>query len=155
VRFSTRSPTKKLNHGWHAGILYISTPILESSDSSPELLLRPYLDKTLSLNTSQAITPLFTVFYIQHSLADDISTTTAVTPNLLVTPPPSQLLPESLDSAATDAETVFWKAIGFFNSSSNNTMAQRSDGNPEIGTDEIDSFWPTMSDEIDNDADDW
>lgn len=123
------------------GIIYLSAPIPPSPEASisPETLLKPYLDATLSLSSSPSTTadpssstpilvvPLFTSFYLQSpssSLASSDSTSTsppspskysqAISPqsSVLLTPAQTILpLPDWGDAAAVNAEAVFWKAV--------------------------------------------
>jgi Rab proteins geranylgeranyltransferase component A len=140
------------------GILYFSMPILDSVDTSPELLLRPYLEATLSLAVTPTLTsapaPLFTIFYVQHSPPNEVPTTVTATSKYLVTPSPSHLLSESLDSAATNAEAVFRDAISILKHSLETVETQENAINTDMEAEEIVPFWPTLSDN-DGDTDDW
>ncbi|KAK7436641.1 hypothetical protein VKT23_019048 [Stygiomarasmius scandens] len=104
-------------------IIYISTPVSQDNASSPEEILKPYLDATLSLARPQPdsattpIVPLFTTFYLQSSPVPSSSPSSASpssnpNPTCLMPPPlPLLPLPESPDSAAVNAESVFWEAV--------------------------------------------
>jgi hypothetical protein len=123
-------------------------PILDDDiDSLPEPLLQPYLMATLSFTspTSDAIdtTPLFKVFYIEQPREFVVS---AADPKIIVTPSVSPLLPESLDSAAINAEAVFRKVVGILKSRNAQDL-------PEANA-EDESFWPPLN-EIDDEADNW
>lgn len=119
--------------------------LLSSTASSAESLLKPYLAATLALTPSPTITPLFTTFYIQHTPPPPPSqpSTPSGLCNFLVTPLPINLLPDSSDSAATDAEAVFWEAVSILRTIPRHHEDERF---------EIDSFWPpqtTVPEEVD------
>jgi hypothetical protein len=132
-------------------------PILDST-ASPETLLRPYLDATLRLpfheHTDLQIKPLFTAFYIQHIISPIPSTTTPSS-KVIVTPQPSHLLSESLDSAASNAETIFWHTLGTLESSTEVVGSSDQDsGEPitrKIGT--APGFWPPLNADTDEEVD--
>ncbi|EPQ59734.1 FAD/NAD P-binding domain-containing protein [Gloeophyllum trabeum ATCC 11539] len=98
-------------------IAYISMPI-DSQDSTPcsaETLLKPYLQATLSSVTTISTPPeaLFSVFYTingHRELYPRLSTADSSS-RVLVTPPSSPLLPESMDDAACNAEALFRHAV--------------------------------------------
>jgi hypothetical protein len=130
-------------------VIYISTLVLEPATSSPESFLRPYLDATLTLaQQSEAATPiqpLFTIFYNQELPPRELSPMPSQAPSsYLVMPVNSCLLPDSSDTAATNAEAVFWEAVRVLKplqrqSSHEDTETQRySTG--------INSFWPPPPD---------
>jgi Rab proteins geranylgeranyltransferase component A len=110
--------------------------LLSSTVSSAESLLQPYLTATLALTPSPPTTPLFTTFYIQHAPPPPpVYTNPSGHCTFLVIPAPNNLLPESADSAATDAETVFWEAVSLLKA----LPRHRDDESFEI-----DSFWPSQ-----------
>jgi hypothetical protein len=117
-------------------------------DSSPEHLLQPYLAATLSSispsSDSIETTPLFKVFYIEQPARESI--VSAPDPKIIVTPFISSLLPESLDSAATNAEAVFRKVVGI--------LKARNSLDPSEANAEDENFWPPLN-EIDDEADNW
>ncbi|KAJ3793587.1 FAD/NAD-P-binding domain-containing protein [Lentinula aff. detonsa] len=112
-------------------ILYLSTSI--DTAVSPEQLLKPYLDMTLSFSatsssTDTSIIPLFTSFYLQTTFPSSyttFSTKSSLTtssrpdhsfgsslPTILLSPaPPNSPLPDLGDAAAVNAEAVFWEAV--------------------------------------------
>ncbi|KAJ3785852.1 FAD/NAD-P-binding domain-containing protein [Lentinula aff. detonsa] len=112
-------------------ILYLSTSI--DTAVSPEQLLKPYLDMTLSFSatsssTDTSITPLFTSFYLQTTFPSSyttFSTKSSLTtssrpdhsfgsslPTILLSPaPPNSPLPDLGDATAVNAEAVFWEAV--------------------------------------------
>jgi hypothetical protein len=132
-------------------------PILEQQSSSPETILKPYLDATLSLTVTSpdSLTePLFSTYYIQKlppassskpssPLLSDLPST------VLITPPPSTLLPESSDSAATNAEAVFHEAIRTLKS----IQETLESVNLDEGEDE--PFWPLIEGNPDEEAEEW
>jgi Rab proteins geranylgeranyltransferase component A len=107
-----------------------------STTSSAELLLKPYLEATLALTPSPSTQPLFTVFYIQHPPPPPPPSSSLERRNFLVTPPPASRLPDAADSAATNAETVFWEAVSVLKS------VPRSGEEESL---EIDNFWPSQN----------
>jgi hypothetical protein len=129
-----------------AGIIHLSMPLMTRStvQDSADSPLRPYLSAILSLLCpTSPLQPLFTAFYIQNPFTTPVPAPTQVhLPSLIVTPPPAHLLPDSADSSATNAETVFWKAIPIL-------RAARQRHAPEPHTemttdDDIETFWPVL-----------
>lgn len=144
------------------GILYLSMPLNGSTSSaSPESLLKPYLDAMLALtiasSPSTPTEPLFTTYYIQNlsSLqppsteppSESLPTRPAGRPStVLITPTPSTLLPESADSATTNAEAVFWEAVKTLKSLSPSADTREED---------IETFWPPVEADPDEVVEDW
>lgn len=112
---------------------------------SAEALLRPYLDAVLArrlVPSSDPVKPLLSLFYVQNTLTH--SANAANSDNrmkALITPPPSSVLPEMLDSAALVAEGVFREVI---------TVVKQSQSDDE----EID-FWPPIVDHEGDDDEVW
>ncbi|KAL6304085.1 GDP dissociation inhibitor-domain-containing protein [Sparassis latifolia] len=140
-------------------VLYISLPLLdaEARTQTAEHLLRPYVDATLSLTTrpSDCDAPhaLFTLFYIQQPPTS--SPSVEAHSALLLTPPCAPLMSERGDSAATEAETMFWKAVGALKAAGRRPRAK--DGE-EAGRDEardVGAFWPPLDAAADETGDDW
>ncbi|KAF9074695.1 GDP dissociation inhibitor-domain-containing protein [Rhodocollybia butyracea] len=135
-------------------ILYLSTPIPTSSAESvsPESLLKPYLDATLSFAVSSVTpVPLFTSFYLQTPPSSPPSSEPYLddrTPSILLSPSPSLLpLADSGDAAAVNAEAVFWNAIKALTGrvGSGKTFKESPVHGDEAEVDtkiEIESFWP-------------
>jgi Rab proteins geranylgeranyltransferase component A len=123
-------------------------PILDDNDSPPDVLLGPYLAATLSLTSHHAVklSPLFTVFYLQHVSPVRLSTTPQSKPKLIVTPSISSLIPESLDSAAVDAEAIFHEAVGILRS-------YETYGPPD-GLTKNEGLWPPLND-IEDETEHW
>lgn len=130
------------------GIIYLSMPLLEPTSSSPESILKPYLDATLSLTVTPLLMPLtqalFTMYYIQHPPRPPAAPSSPISNNLvptvLITPSPVTLLPESSNSAATNAEAVFWEAVHTLKSLG--IRPRVDDTNPDQG--DIEGFWPLI-----------
>ncbi|KZT66985.1 FAD/NAD(P)-binding domain-containing protein [Daedalea quercina L-15889] len=143
-------------------ILYLSLPLLEQTSESAEALLRPYLDATLGLvvpdpASSVPVQPLFSVFYIEHpeSLAAAPSTGDASALSVLRPPPSSILISEQADSAAVNAEALFWKAVGALKAVGRRPKRRMDDGE-DMGEEEVEveGFWPPL-DTLDDPLDDW
>lgn len=112
--------------------------LTDTPQSSAESLLRPYLDAVLSLTPSASPPqPLFTAFYIQHPTATPKETPNGSIP-WLVTPSPAYILTEACDSAAENAEAVFWKAVPLLQRRRHATTSGET-------IDKIETFWPTAS----------
>lgn len=150
------------------GIIYIVMPLSSSSsESNPEQLLRPYLNATLALtrsDTSDPVKPLFTMFYIQHPAPSPLlpspsaSTSTSAPPILTPLPPSlTPILPESQDTASTNAEAVFWKAVDILKSLNRRRGRTEAETEEEGEFPEITSFWPPMEADIDDndEGDEW
>ncbi|KAJ3888531.1 FAD/NAD-P-binding domain-containing protein [Lentinula edodes] len=169
-------------------IIYISTPILSSSPDSnnnsdpvvsPETLLKPYLETTLSFSSTSSVkplTPLFTSFYLQSTspspraasvtpsaVPTDLSASHEVSnsivppsPSILLMPLPAILpLPDSGDASALNAEAVFWeaiKALNGFKDTKKQEASQEQDAPPVREEDKlnIESFWPPVVSEEDD-----
>jgi hypothetical protein len=130
----------------------LSIPLLEPTSSSPELILKPYLDATLSLTAAESPTePLFTTYYIQHPSRSSVVSSpisNSSMPTVLVTPSPTTLLTESSDSAATNAEAVFWEAVHTLKSLG--ILPRVDNANPEQG--DVESFWPLIEGDPDEEG---
>ena len=125
------------------GLAYIALPLDQILDdtTSPEALLKPYLDSLLSLSIDPSkapIAPLFTTFYVENiPLPLAPSTTVPEGPEgkmaYLIPPPlPLTALPELADVAANTAEQAFMEAIKILQS------IKKSDEEGEI------VFWPPL-----------
>jgi len=125
------------------GLAYIALPLdqIPDASTSPEVLLKPYLDSLLSLSIDPSkapIAPLFTAFYIENvppPLAP--STTVPEGPErketYLIPPPlPLAALPELADVAANTAERAFMEAMKILH------LIKKSDEEGEI------VFWPPL-----------
>ncbi|ESK86415.1 rab escort protein [Moniliophthora roreri MCA 2997] len=128
-------------------ILYLST--LNPENIPPKDLLQPYLDTTLSLASTEAVSPLFTSFYNRRSPApSDASTPSDAArqsfkltdlPNYILVPQlPTLPLTEPPDIAAVHAETVFWDALRILRPEGN--MSASAEGNAP-------RFWPPLPDD--------
>ncbi|KAJ3931852.1 MAG: FAD/NAD-P-binding domain-containing protein [Lentinula lateritia] len=169
-------------------IIYISTPIPSSSPDSnhdsgpvvsPETLLKPYLETTLSFSSTSSVKPLiplFTSFYLQSTspspraasvtasaVPTDLSASHEVSnsidppsPSILLMPLPEILpLPDSGDASALNAEAVFWeaiKALNGFKDTKKQEASQEQDAPPVREEDKlnIESFWPPVVSEEDD-----
>lgn len=136
-------------------------PLDESTSSaSPESLLKPYLDAMLALtnapSSSTHTEPLFTTYYVQNlylpyppptepSSESLPASSSGRSPTVLISPSPSTLLPESVDSATTNAEAVFWEAMKTLKS-----LSPAGDKHEDIET-----FWPPIEADPDEVVDDW
>ena len=135
------------------GVLYIALAMEREGD--PKVMLKPYLDATLSLSSSSSVgaeggprEPLLTTYYVEHpdsrAPAPATAAATATTPSqttCLITPAlRNDRLPEAPDLAAIHAERVFWEAVRVLQ--------------PEGP---VESFWPAEAghDEADEEADEW
>ena len=122
-------------------------------EGDPKVMLKPYLDATLSLSSSVGAEggprePLLTTYYVEHpdsrAPAPAAAAATATTPSqttCLITPAlRNDRLPEAPDLAAIHAERVFWEAVRVLQ--------------PEGP---VESFWPAEAghDETDEEADEW
>jgi hypothetical protein len=127
-------------------------PLLDPSSSSPESILKPYLDATLSLTVPSSldsrIEPLFTTYYIQR-LDPPLSPVSDAPSTVLITPPPSTLLPVSSDSAATNAEAVFREAVRALNS------VRPTADSVNLDEEQIESLWPPMDVYPEEEAEEW
>ncbi|KAM6495747.1 FAD/NAD-P-binding domain containing protein [Amanita muscaria] len=123
-------------------IIYLALPISSGEEISPEALLKPYLEATISLaadNSNSGREPLLTTFYLEHIYRTSIPDADQ---SCLMTPPVnSERLPEAPDMAATNAEEVFWKAIRLL----------RTNSDDQEGKGMVEDFWPPTSqeDEVD------
>jgi hypothetical protein len=125
------------------GIVHLSMPITDPTDSA-ESLLRPYLNAVLSLTRSESVQTLFTAFYIQRPLEIPTRTSDGSSASLIITPCPSHMISECADSAATSAEAVFWKAVPVLQALRRRERHQTRGGVDAEVDEEIDSFWPAL-----------
>ncbi|KZT20626.1 FAD/NAD-P-binding domain-containing protein [Neolentinus lepideus HHB14362 ss-1] len=118
-------------------IAYISLPVT-NPDKSAEMLLKPYLHATLaSVTESRSESEphsLFSLFYLSTPPSIP-SPQSFASSRVVVTCPPSNLLPESMDTATKNAETVFWEAVKAL-------RPALSEGGQEDDT--VESFWPPL-----------
>lgn len=135
-------------------IVYLSIPLLEPS-SSPETVLKPYVDAILSLTTMASsdtpAEPLFWIYYNQNlspSISSNISPPSSlhIPPTVLITPLPSILLPETSDSAATNAEAVFHEALKSLQPKAESAHVDAQDTVP---------FWPPIEGDPGEEAEQW
>jgi hypothetical protein len=132
-------------------------PLLEHS-SSPESILKPYLKAALSLKTpssaESSTKPLFVTYYIQRLRCSPTSShpfpshPSDPLSTVLITPPPSTLLPESSDSAAINAEAVFRAAIHTLK------YVSFTAGSANFDHGETVPFWPPIE-APENEVDEW
>jgi len=123
-------------------ILYLSIP-LDDPKVSPEIMLQPYLEATLSLTKEdQPIKPLFSLFYTQleHGVPSPRE-------DRWLIPPITSLISECADSAATVAEEMFKKTVRVLDN------LRRGRGT-EASAEPI-PFWPPLGDEGNDEVDDW
>ncbi|OSX60621.1 hypothetical protein POSPLADRAFT_1147731 [Postia placenta MAD-698-R-SB12] len=140
-------------------IVYISMPLLEETTRSAEELLRPYLDAALTLavpnpdDSAAPLVPLFTMFYTQTPApsmpsSDSSRSVLRVTDSL-------PILPEVADSATSQAEVLFWKAVELLKGAGCRPRPRKEDDGEEANEEvEIDSFWPPL-DMVDDPSEDW
>jgi hypothetical protein len=120
------------------GILYLSIP-LDDSRVSPETMLQPYLDATLTLTEGdQPIKPLFSMFYTQ--LEHGLSSTHE---DRWLVPQITTRISECADSAAVVAEEMFRASVHVLND------LQRERGG-EVAEEPI-PVWPPLEDDGSND----
>lgn len=133
-------------------ILYLSTLILPSNTaggarvaSEPEVLLRPYLSKTLSIIASHPSPPepTYTVFYVHnYSTPTPAQATAPLLPssghpqNIILCPPLPAHFATNADAAALNAEALFWAAAKQL-----------------PGSEGVDSFWTPLQPEPDDEQD--
>ncbi|PSR72899.1 hypothetical protein PHLCEN_2v11266 [Hermanssonia centrifuga] len=134
-------------------ILYITMPLLgdqSGGSHSPEELLRPYLDATLSLTRTsehpESALPLVTLFYEQSPREGPENNSTEAS-LMLSTPPHSRYLPEVADSAARNAEVTFWRALEVLKS------AGRLPGDKN-SEEAVENFWPPLE-YVNGEDDEW
>ncbi|KAH7912473.1 FAD/NAD-P-binding domain-containing protein [Hygrophoropsis aurantiaca] len=147
--------TEMLSDSIVAGIIYISIPLSSLVDSSPEPLIKPYLDTVLSMASSKdrKTEPLFLVHYVQHISSPEPSVTPANTsPSLFVTPLLHPDLTQSCDEAAVAAETIFWNAIRSLESSREGSERPPDTNVEDINT--VESFWPSVGPSDDDESED-
>ena len=124
------------------GILYLSIP-LDDSRISPEIMLQPYLEATLTLTKeNQPIKPLFSLFYTQLEQGSSSCQDRWLVPQV------TTLISECADSAAVVAEEMFRESTRVLDD-------LRRERGVEVAEEPI-PFWPPLEDEGDNDeAGDW
>ncbi|KAH9843639.1 FAD/NAD-P-binding domain-containing protein [Rhodofomes roseus] len=143
-------------------VLYLSLPLLEQTTRSAEALLRPYVDATLSLTVPDSASPtstqpLFTLFYIEHPDLPPSSSAASESqiPSILAPLRSSTLLPEQADSATTNAETLFWKAVSALKAAGRRPKRRTGEGEEEGEEEvEVEGFWPPL-DIVDDPEEDW
>ncbi|KII96080.1 hypothetical protein PLICRDRAFT_35041 [Plicaturopsis crispa FD-325 SS-3] len=145
-------------------IIYLSMPLQQRPEASPEVLLRPYLNAILLMTTSPSSEdpssphspePLFHIFYLENNPPSHVSPSTpeAPSPTALVTPPSSFSLPEFSDDAARNAESVFWEAVSVLKASSRVEQRRRAavEGD-DASWKEVDGFWPALEPDADEEV---
>ena len=125
------------------GILYLSVP-LDNPKASPETILQPYLEATLTLSRGdQSLEPIFSLFYTQleHS-------SPPTREDRWFVPGITTLISECADSAAVVAEEMFRETVRALDD-------LRRERGAEV-TEEPISFWPPLEDEDSGDeVEDW
>ncbi|KDQ28838.1 hypothetical protein PLEOSDRAFT_39065 [Pleurotus ostreatus PC15] len=142
-------------------IVYIMLPVPGNTRSSSEDLLQPYLSHILTLTSvpDSGDQPdhgsshlLFKLFYLEHN--DPPQSPTAPCPpsaSFFITPPSIQHPTEIFDCATSSAEATFWRTIRALQS-----IKALSPANGDGATLEVDSFWPSLDRDIDEDEkDEW
>jgi hypothetical protein len=121
-------------------------PVFDSA-VLPESALRPYLDAALALPPRPHFTSpakaLFTAFYIQHR-SPNVSLTGSES-RFFVTPLPSHLLTEAMDTAVVNAEIAFWRAVAILNPPLTDLQAQQAGKESPEQFEGINSFWPVLN----------
>lgn len=128
-------------------------PSDQTPGQTPEQILRPYLDATLSF-ACDPVQSLFTLFYMQQSDGRVASLDSQT--SVFHIDPYSRYLPEIADSAVTNAETIFWRVMKVLqeNRSQPNQDGRGNDQEQgESRSREIESLWPPL--EYTEDNDDW
>lgn len=98
-------------------VLYLSAPILSPTESTASILLKPYLDSLLSLNTdSSPKLPSFTFFRTISTPSSSPSPSTPYPNNFLVVPEiksrnTTEGITTGLDEAVEIAEELFWQIV--------------------------------------------
>lgn len=126
-------------------VLYFSTLILPLSESeyingksedTAESILRPYIEKTLSLVCYPPVQkPTYSTFYTRKysALAEDKTRPFGSSDSIFICPPLPQHFSENGDTSALHAEKLFWEII------------KRSPLK-----DEVDTFWPVLQHDSDD-----
>lgn len=141
------------------GIVYIMLPVPENTRSSSEDLLQPYLSHILTLTSvpDSGDQPdhgsshlLFKLFYLEHNDPPQ-SPTAPCSPSasFFITPPSIQHPTEIFDCATSSAEATFWRTIRALQS-----IKALSPVNGDGATLEVDSFWPPLDRDTDEDEED-
>ena len=133
------------------GLVYIMLPLESQPEksSSPESLLRPYLEALLNLAVDPStapIKPLFTTFYFEHPALPLNNPGTEHSSNYLVPSaiPFATSFPDMPDYAAVIAESTFKEAIKVLQET------RLAKGNEQEG--DI-PFWPPLENDDDDDDD--
>ncbi|KDQ65124.1 hypothetical protein JAAARDRAFT_188375 [Jaapia argillacea MUCL 33604] len=147
------------------GIVNISLPLDGAGSSPPDAkaILTPYVNATMALtkrpSSGDVVSdPIFTLFYIQNQLLPSNSEN-EVTPPLpdletcFTTPPISPTLSECADSAAMNAEKLFWKAVNALKGHPTHTPGQGEEIPEGQDLVEIESFWPPLETIVDDEGD--
>ena len=137
------------------GALYLSIPLTDevARFQTPEQLLKPYLDATLSItrpNTSSeeslsSTQTIFTLFYKQHP-----TPTHAISSDVKSSPlPPSgtsvpMYLPEIVDSTAGTVEVAFWRAVEQLKAAGRRPQRKGDEGKDVESPGDIDGLWPPL-----------
>ena len=136
------------------GILYITMPD-PGSEQSAETALRPYLDAALTLTVSPA-SPLFTLFYKESVTKLAPPASDAAQSTLITSPPYAPYLTEVGDSAASNAEAMFWDAVKALTASKRypKHAAEGETKADEDAKNGPESFWPPL-DYVEDDSEEW
>ncbi|KAE9410705.1 FAD/NAD(P)-binding domain-containing protein [Gymnopus androsaceus JB14] len=123
----------------------------------PERLLKPYLDATLSLSLSSSsssaatpVDPLFTSFYIQSPSSSSSAPSPSAIPNMQ----------ELGRRSCGGCREVFWKGVEVLKSrkgrkASEEAVSGEGMKEGEFGVEiNIESFWPSIGSDVDEDGDD-
>ncbi|TCD69182.1 Rab proteins geranylgeranyltransferase component A [Steccherinum ochraceum] len=138
-------------------LLHLSMPLVEPTSRTAEELLKPYLDATLSMadagretsaSESQPIRPSHTLFYVQHLPTPPSPSDASQSLGSLFVPPSDEtMLSELSDSAATNAETTFWKVVEKLKEIRRiKRESAETEGDKSVEEPVVDSFWPPISD---------
>ncbi|KAF9535076.1 GDP dissociation inhibitor-domain-containing protein [Crepidotus variabilis] len=131
-------------------LVYIGLPLGEEPETSPEDVLKPYLDVVLSLSVNSSIPsiqPLFTAHYFEKPpsfLSPERSSSSQAT---CLIPPPLQFapLPDFADVATEHAERTYGKAVEYLR------IIRTLEGDEE---EEV-AFWPPLPIDPNDEDDEW
>lgn len=116
---------------------------LDDSRVSPEVVLQPYLEATLTLTKGdQPIKPLFSLFYTQLEHGS-----TSTRDGRWSVPQIATLIAECADSATVVAEEMFQATVRVLED-------LRRERGTEVAEEPV-PFWPPLEDEGGEEAEDW
>ncbi|KAF4574486.1 Rab proteins geranylgeranyltransferase component A [Pleurotus pulmonarius] len=132
-------------------IVYIMLPVPENTRLSSEDVLQPYLSHILTLTSVPdsgdqsdhgSSHLLFKLFYLEHNDPPQSPTAPCTSSSsFFITPPSTQHPAEIFDCATSSAETTFWRTIRALQST---RVLQLNNGDDGCATLEVDSFWPPL-----------